>query len=80
MGNNTYSDVLGKGKCKIYVKESIVVLHNILYVPNVRRNLIFVPILNGKGYDIKFKSENVYISKGNVSHSLINEHKALKIP
>ena len=66
MGNNTYSDVLGEGKCKISVKGSIVVLHNVLYVPNIQKNLIFVPILDGKGYDIKFKSRKVYINKGNI--------------
>ena len=67
MGNNTYSDVLGKGKCKIFVKRSIIVLHNVLYIPNIRRNLISISILDGKGYGIKFKSGKVYISKRNVS-------------
>jgi hypothetical protein len=67
MGNNTYSDVLSEGKCKISVKGSVVVLHNVLYVPNIQRNLISVPVLDGKGYGIKFKSGKVYISKGNIS-------------
>jgi hypothetical protein len=48
MGNNTYSDVLGEGKCKIFVKRSIVVLNNVLYMPNIRRNLIYVSVLDGK--------------------------------
>jgi hypothetical protein len=67
MGNNTYSDVLDEGKCKIFVKRSIVVLHNVLYVSNIRRNIIYVPVLDGKGYGIKFKFGKVYISKWNVS-------------
>jgi hypothetical protein len=67
MGNNTYNDVLGKGKCKISVNGSIIVLYNVLYVPNIRRNLISVPILDDKGYSVKFKSKRVYISRGKIS-------------
>jgi hypothetical protein len=67
MGNNTYSDVLGEGKCKISVNGSVIVLYDVLYVPSIRRNLISVPVLDSKGYGIKFKSGKVYIRKGNVS-------------
>jgi hypothetical protein len=67
MGNNTYSDVLGEGKCKISIKGSVIVLHDVLFVPSIRRNLISVPILDSKGYGIKFKSGKVYIRKGNIS-------------
>jgi hypothetical protein len=66
MGNNTYKDVLGEGKCKTFIKWFIVVLYNVLYVSNIWKNLIFVPVLDSKGYDIKFKSRKVYISKENV--------------
>jgi hypothetical protein len=66
MGNNTYSDVLGESKCKIFVNGSIIVLYNVLYVSSIRRNLISVPILDDKGYSIKFKSRKVYISRGNI--------------
>jgi hypothetical protein len=48
MGNNTYSDVLGEGKCKIFDNRSVIVLYNVLFVPSIRRNLIFVPILDDK--------------------------------
>ena len=69
MSNNTYNDVLGKGKCKIFVKRSIVVLNNVLYMLDSRRNLIYVPVLNGSGYGIKCKARNVYSSKENVSNT-----------
>jgi hypothetical protein len=65
MGNNTYSDVLREGKCKIYVKGSVIILHDVLYVPSIRRNLISIPILDNKEYGIKFKFGNVNIRKGN---------------
>jgi hypothetical protein len=67
MGNNTYSDVLGEGKCKFSVNGSIIVLYNVLYVPSIHRNIIYVFILYDKGYSIKFKSRNGYMSRGNIS-------------
>jgi hypothetical protein len=66
MGNNTYSNVLGEGKCKISIKGSVIVLRDVLYVPSIRRNLISVSILDNKGHMIKFKSEKVYIRKVNI--------------
>jgi hypothetical protein len=35
MGNNTYSDVLGEGRCKFFIGDSFIVLNNVLYVPSV---------------------------------------------
>ena len=42
MGNNACSDVLGEGKYKLLpiVNGSKVILSDVLYVPDVRRNLI----------------------------------------
>ena len=48
MENNTYSDVLGEGKCKLSINSIVVVLSDVLYVPDVRRNLIYVSILDKK--------------------------------
>ena len=69
MGNNTYSDVLGEGKCKFFIGDSVIVLNNVLYVPSVRRNLIFVPMLDEKGFEVKMKSGCVLINKGDISVS-----------
>jgi hypothetical protein len=67
MGNNTYSDVLGEGKCKFSIGDSVIVLNNVLYVPSVRRNLISVPVLDEKGFEVKMKYDRVFISKGDIS-------------
>ena len=48
MGNNTYSDVLGEGNCRLSINGIIVILSNALYVPDVCRNLISVSILDKK--------------------------------
>ena len=41
-------------------------LNNVLYVPSVRRNLIFVPVLDEKGFKVKMKSGCVFISKDDI--------------
>ena len=69
MGNNTYSDVLGEGRCKFSIGDSVIVLNNVLYVSSVRRNLISVLVLDEKGFEIKMKSGRVFISKGDISVS-----------
>jgi hypothetical protein len=69
MGNNTYSDVFGVGRCKFSNGDSIIVLNNVLYVPSVRKNLISVLVLDEKGFEVKIKSDRVFISKGDISVS-----------
>ena len=66
MGNNTYSDVFGEGNCRLSINGIVVILSNVLYIPNVRRNLISVFVLDKKGYEIRLKFGRVTICKGNV--------------
>ena len=66
MGNNTYSDVLGEGNYRLSINGIVVILSNVLYVLSVRRNLIFVSVLDKKGYEIRLKSSHVTICKGNI--------------
>lgn len=66
MSNNTYCDVLGEKKCKIFVNRTVIVLYNV-YAPSICRNLVSVPIFDDKGYSIKFKLGKVYIRRGNIS-------------
>uniref|UniRef100_A0A2N9J933 Uncharacterized protein n=1 Tax=Fagus sylvatica TaxID=28930 RepID=A0A2N9J933_FAGSY len=71
MRNNTYNDVLGEGRCKSSIGDSVIVLNNVLYVPTVRRNLISVSVLDEKGFEVKMKSGHVFIKKGNISVSSV---------
>jgi hypothetical protein len=66
MGNNTYNDVLGESRCKFSIGDSVIVLNNVLYVPSVCRNLIFVPMLDEKGFEVKIKFGRAFISKGDI--------------
>ena len=46
MGNNTLTDVLGIGTCKFLMwKGRALYLHNVLYAPEVHRNLVSVVVL-----------------------------------
>ena len=71
MRNNTYNDVLGEGRCKSSIGDSVIVLNNVLYVPTVRRNLISVPMLDEKGFEVKMKSGRVFIKKSDISVSSV---------
>ena len=46
MGNNTSANVLGIGTCKLLMRKGhTLYLHDVLYVPEVRRYLVFVVVL-----------------------------------
>ena len=46
MGNNTLTDVLGIGTCKFLMRKGrALYLHDVLYAPEVRRNLVSVVVL-----------------------------------
>ncbi|KAM1500447.1 hypothetical protein ACFX10_023002 [Malus domestica] len=63
MGNNTYVDVLGEGDCKIKNSKSTIVLKNVLFAPNIRRNLVSVSVPEKKGFETRFMNGAVTIGK-----------------
>ena len=66
IGNKTYCDVLGEVNCNFISNGRSIMLLDVLYVPSIRRNLVSVPVLDEKGYKVRFKSGFVIIQKGNV--------------
>ncbi|KAK3015659.1 hypothetical protein RJ639_006333 [Escallonia herrerae] len=57
MGNNTYSEVLGVTTVKIPLPgQNNLILTDVLYAPNMRRNLLSVPRMDEKGFDLHFRS------------------------
>ena len=52
---------LGAGNYRLSINGIIVILSNVLFVPDVRRNLISVSVLDKKGYEIRLKSGRVTI-------------------
>ena len=70
MGNNTYVNVLGEGDCKINNSKSTIVLKNVLFAPNIRRNLVSVSVLQKKGFEtingvVTIGKKGLYLCKGN---------------
>lgn len=52
--NNIYCDILGQGLCQFKVNDSIILLNDVLYVPNIHSNIVHVPVLDKKGNTIEF--------------------------
>ena len=53
MGNDQTCEILGKGKIKLKLHDGTVCfLNEVLYVANLKRNLISVGLLESKGFKI----------------------------
>ena len=67
MGNNTSVDVLGISTCKLLMwKVCTLDLHDVLFVPKVRRNFVFIVVLVKLGFKIVFEQDNVKLLLDNV--------------
>ncbi|KAL4202072.1 hypothetical protein AMTRI_Chr02g261910 [Amborella trichopoda] len=78
MGNDTYCDVLGVSIFKLCLpRGKNLLLTDTLYAPNMRRNLISVPRLDDKGYEIRFRSGRVTIGKH--SRALVYDTKVANL-
>ena len=55
VGNNEKVEVLGIGTCKLVLRGGIVfLLHDVLYAPKIRQNLVFVLLLIKNGFCLNF--------------------------
>ena len=64
MGNSTTSEIKGQGKVVLkmtYGKE--LTLTNVLYVPEIRKNIVSGSLLNSHGFRMVFEPENFVLSK-----------------
>ena len=67
MGNNILENVLGIGSCKLIMRKGrTLYLHDVLYVPEVRQNLISVVVLAKLGFKIIFEQDCVKVLLDNV--------------
>ena len=67
MGNNTSSNVLGIGTCKLIMwKGRTLYLHVVLFASEVRLNLVFVVVLVKLGFKIVFEQDCVKVLLDNV--------------
>ena len=62
MGNNTSVDVLRIDTCKLLMRKGhALYLHDVLYAPEVRRNLVSIVILVNIGFKIVFEQNCVKV-------------------
>ncbi|XP_075499393.1 uncharacterized protein LOC142537784 [Primulina tabacum] len=64
MGNSATFEIKGKGK--VFLKMTSgkeLTLNNVLYVPDIRKNLVSGSLLNKHGFRIVFESDNVVLLK-----------------
>ena len=58
MGNSTTAVIMGKGKVKLRLTSGKTLsLNNILYIPSLRRNLIFGDFLNKVGLKLVYEDD-----------------------
>ena len=64
MGNSTTLEIKGQGK--VIFKMTFgneLTLRNVLYVPEIRKNLVSSLLLNSLGFQLKFESDKFLMSK-----------------
>ena len=67
MGNNASVAVLGIGTCKLELRGGrTLYLHDVLYAPKIRQNLVSVLVLLELGFSIMFENGCVKILLDNV--------------
>ena len=67
IGNSAISKVEGKGKVILtWTSEKKLTLNDVLYVPNIHKNLISGSILSKKGFRMIFESDKFVLTKGGV--------------
>ena len=64
MGNSVVSKVEGKGKVILkWTSRKELTLNDVLYIPDIRKNLISRSILSKKGFRIIFESDKFVLTK-----------------
>ena len=64
MGNSATSDIKGQGKVVLKMTSGKELTQtNVLYVPEIRKNLVFGSLLNSHGFRLVFESDRFVLSK-----------------
>ena len=64
MGNDQTCEILGKGKIKLKLHDgTFLFLNEVLYVPELKRNLISVGLLESKGFKIAMENGTLKVQR-----------------
>jgi len=67
LGDSRTTSVLGKGKVLLKLTSGkTLALSDVLHVPSIRVNLIFVALLGKVGFKVSFESDKIVMTKNNV--------------
>ena len=67
LGDSHIAQVLGKGKVMLKLTLGKTLdLNEVLHVPNIRANLVFVDLLGKAGEKVSFESNKIVMTKSNV--------------
>ncbi|CAM8920950.1 unnamed protein product [Rhodiola kirilowii] len=67
MGDESTAPILGKGQVDLeFSSGKNLVLANVLYVPNIRKNIVSGTVLNKLGYRQVYEADNFILSRGGV--------------
>ena len=75
VGNNTRVEVKGVGTCKLVLdNDRTLLLHDVLFEPDIRRNIISVAVLMGLGYLWRFYDSvvDLYFNNSLVCNGYLN--------
>ena len=74
LGDDTAIMALGEGKVTLEFYDGSTVLtmglYNVLYVPEISKNLLSVPAMTQKGAEVLFESDKCYVTKNGVTMSI----------
>lgn len=69
VGNDDRVEVKGIGTCKLHLRGGrTILLHDVLFAPGIRRNLISVVVLLKLGFSLNFCGNSVRINNGNICY------------
>ena len=67
VGNNSKAEVRGIGTCKLKFRGGCnLLLHDVLFAPDIRRNLVSVVVLLKLGFNLNFHGSSLSIYSGTV--------------
>ena len=81
MGNDQTCEILGKGKIKLKLHDgTILFLSEVQYVPNLKRNLILVGLLESKGFKIAMENGTLKVLYGALVVTMATRHRNMYFP
>ena len=67
MGNNAFCKVIGIGSVRLKMSDGIIrELHNVRHIPELKRNLISLSMLDKAGCCIRLESSSLKVIKGSL--------------